>query len=308
MVALNDAQPDLLLALARHPVDHSWWFALQGGGRLAYGPLTSSWDLPALGDLAPYLPRMLGRSLIVAVPAKHAEELESRLRRSPLLVGASIRLHAVVDAGIAQTLAYSLETSDTRGFPGRSAVSSREVLASRFPGIDIGSIEDGSLQAIAMLIAGEEAHSRWEGRFGSLSVQGTAVREGGYSSAERGPETSEHVRRSAGAAQEAPLRRDRPRRCNGSTDFVTLAELAQILGIERTTVYRMSQRGDFPTHRVGRQIRVRRQDVEEFLTQQRVPSSKEMALARRGKITVLRKIGIEDDEQRGRDLADKLGL
>ena len=47
--------------------------------------------------------------------------------------------------------------------------------------------------------------------------------------------------------------------------FVTVPELAKKLGVSAMTVYRMTERGDIPSIRVGRSIRIPLQAAEEVL-------------------------------------------
>lgn len=47
--------------------------------------------------------------------------------------------------------------------------------------------------------------------------------------------------------------------------FVTVPELAKKLGVSRMTIYRMIERGDIPSIRVGRSIRIPYQDAEALL-------------------------------------------
>ena len=50
-----------------------------------------------------------------------------------------------------------------------------------------------------------------------------------------------------------------------SSEFFTIDELAGLLKINRRTVQRMMKRGDLPAYQIGRQKRIRRDDVEAFL-------------------------------------------
>jgi excisionase family DNA binding protein len=47
--------------------------------------------------------------------------------------------------------------------------------------------------------------------------------------------------------------------------LLRLDQVADLLGIGRTTAYAMAAKGDLPVVRVGRQIRVRPEDLEEWL-------------------------------------------
>jgi len=48
-------------------------------------------------------------------------------------------------------------------------------------------------------------------------------------------------------------------------EFFTVAELAEILRVKPLTIYRMVKRGEIESHRIGRSIRFRRDDIEAFL-------------------------------------------
>jgi excisionase family DNA binding protein len=50
-----------------------------------------------------------------------------------------------------------------------------------------------------------------------------------------------------------------------SQRFLTLLEVAALVRISRTTVYALARRGELPTIRVGGQIRVSREALEEWL-------------------------------------------
>jgi excisionase family DNA binding protein len=85
--------------------------------------------------------------------------------------------------------------------------------------------------------------------------------------------------------------------------------VSEALGIDRTTAYRMAAAGEFPSYRVGRQIRVRTKDLEAYLAGHRAPSAEENALIARGRVLALPRATLSpDDEERGHQLADELGL
>ncbi|WP_038077631.1 helix-turn-helix transcriptional regulator [Treponema primitia] len=50
------------------------------------------------------------------------------------------------------------------------------------------------------------------------------------------------------------------------SDFLSAQEVASILKIARNTVYELIKRGELPSARVGKQVRITRQDVETYLT------------------------------------------
>jgi excisionase family DNA binding protein len=51
--------------------------------------------------------------------------------------------------------------------------------------------------------------------------------------------------------------------------FLTVAELADLLSVNRNTVYRLVERGDIPCHQIGRAKRFSRDDVNAFLSRVR---------------------------------------
>jgi excisionase family DNA binding protein len=60
---------------------------------------------------------------------------------------------------------------------------------------------------------------------------------------------------------------------NSYNDVVTVCELAKMLKIGRNTAYELVRAGVIPSFRIGRQIRVSKQAVVEFLS--RTSSAKE---------------------------------
>jgi excisionase family DNA binding protein len=48
-------------------------------------------------------------------------------------------------------------------------------------------------------------------------------------------------------------------------DFFSVQELADKLGVSKDTVYRLIRKGELPYHQIGRAIRFRWADVEEYL-------------------------------------------
>jgi len=60
--------------------------------------------------------------------------------------------------------------------------------------------------------------------------------------------------------------------------FLSLARVAEILGLDRSTVYRMVARGDLATYRVGRQIRVLQEDLDAYLEKHRAPCADERSI------------------------------
>ena len=58
-------------------------------------------------------------------------------------------------------------------------------------------------------------------------------------------------------------------------EFLTAAEVAEVLAVSPKTVSRMVKRGALPWHRIGRARRFRRCDLEDFLARCRVPVAEE---------------------------------
>ena len=52
---------------------------------------------------------------------------------------------------------------------------------------------------------------------------------------------------------------------NKDVEFCTADELATRLRVTKATIYRMARRGEIPYYSIGRAMRFRSQDVEEFL-------------------------------------------
>jgi excisionase family DNA binding protein len=57
-------------------------------------------------------------------------------------------------------------------------------------------------------------------------------------------------------------------------EFYTVAQLADVLQLNGMTIYRMVKTGDLPCYMLGRIMRFRRDDIEAFLEQHRVPPRK----------------------------------
>lgn len=54
-------------------------------------------------------------------------------------------------------------------------------------------------------------------------------------------------------------------RTAAAAEFYTTQELAELLRVTPTTIYRMAGRGELPFYSIGRSMRFRKADVEEFL-------------------------------------------
>ncbi len=55
-------------------------------------------------------------------------------------------------------------------------------------------------------------------------------------------------------------------------EFYTVAQLADLLQLNEMTIYRIIKAGELRYHQIGRMMRFRDDDVEEFLKQRRVPA------------------------------------
>jgi excisionase family DNA binding protein len=59
----------------------------------------------------------------------------------------------------------------------------------------------------------------------------------------------------------------------GLTRLLTVAEVASVMRVSRMTVYRLIRRGQLKAIRVGRNYRVRTDDLDEYLEAQAVTGS-----------------------------------
>ena len=48
--------------------------------------------------------------------------------------------------------------------------------------------------------------------------------------------------------------------------LLTVREAAEVLGISRTAIYLLLQRGEIPSVKIGRSRRIKRQDVESYVS------------------------------------------
>ena len=65
---------------------------------------------------------------------------------------------------------------------------------------------------------------------------------------------------------------ERNGRRNVPEDFLTVAELQRYLNLGRTKTYELLASREIPSYKIGHAVRVRRQDVEEFLDRCRIAS------------------------------------
>lgn len=301
MKALN-SHAAIVIALAPSPTG-GWFFAARVGGRVTYGPLAARWDrAPQLRDLDDQH-RDLGpvRDVIVAAPPwLDLDDLRVELRRVPALMFVRVHIYEMADSDIAAALGIEGPGGAAELGGVLDVEDVRRALGEHLPGIELAVVENGVVFAVAMTVAGEQAHRRWEGRFGRIAVSGLAPADTTVRTHPTEPRR-EPTRYPPRPARQAARR-------HGERSFVTLADIAEILGIDRTTAYRLAERCDIATHRVGRQIRVRREDLDAYLSRQREASSEERALTARGKLVALPSVtAITDDHQRARAAARKLG-
>ncbi len=57
-------------------------------------------------------------------------------------------------------------------------------------------------------------------------------------------------------------------------EFLTVEQIQDLLQVGRTFAYSLIRSGELPSYRVGRLLRVRRQDVERWLEQNRCAAGK----------------------------------
>jgi excisionase family DNA binding protein len=61
-------------------------------------------------------------------------------------------------------------------------------------------------------------------------------------------------------------------------EWLTLREMQEILGIGKTKAYELVAMGDIPSVRIGRSIRISRNELERWLQEQRYPSAVQSSL------------------------------
>ena len=52
-------------------------------------------------------------------------------------------------------------------------------------------------------------------------------------------------------------------------EFLSVREVAEILGVSERQVWRFIRNGDLPTHGFGRSTRIKRSDLDDFITRRR---------------------------------------
>lgn len=160
-----------LVAVARGP-DGTWHFAYQNAAHLAYGPLgLDDVGLPRLRDLAAHLPgRIFGTTLVVTVPVTTGARLEQYITSSSLFAGARIHVYPVGAADIAAALGLRAPGDVEPANTTPSVEDLRRALIERLPAIGTTAMEGGALTAVAMMVAGVEAHKAWLARFGHQAL------------------------------------------------------------------------------------------------------------------------------------------
>ena len=63
-------------------------------------------------------------------------------------------------------------------------------------------------------------------------------------------------------------------RTNGIAPFYTVSQLADLLQLTEMTIYRLVNRGALPCYVIGRAKRFRRDDIDKFLEDCRVPANR----------------------------------
>jgi len=66
----------------------------------------------------------------------------------------------------------------------------------------------------------------------------------------------------------------KPKTHSDSHEFLTVEQLAGLLHLNPMTIYRLVKSGKLPVYVLGRVMRFRRDDLEDFLAKSRVPSQK----------------------------------
>ncbi len=59
-----------------------------------------------------------------------------------------------------------------------------------------------------------------------------------------------------------------------TTDIMSLPEVCEYLKLTKSTVYKLSQRGDLPSSRIGRQLRFRKSRVDSWLDSREIQKAK----------------------------------
>lgn len=63
----------------------------------------------------------------------------------------------------------------------------------------------------------------------------------------------------------SPDSRPIPRSQRPTAEFLSVEQVADQLAVSRMTIYRLVERGELPAHRIGRSIRIRERDFDNYL-------------------------------------------
>jgi excisionase family DNA binding protein len=75
-----------------------------------------------------------------------------------------------------------------------------------------------------------------------------------------------------GLFEEATLRPQEDEAQHGGVQLLSIPQLCQELGMGKTWVYRRLRSGEIPSVRLGRSIKVRRDELDEYLEKHRYPA------------------------------------
>lgn len=104
-----------------------------------------------------------------------------------------------------------------------------------------------------------------------------------------------------------PAKKRKPRADVATRPFLTIPEVADLLGVDPATVYRLIGEGAIASHRIGRQIRILKEDFEAYLASRREAPKDARGRSIRTPPILPRLPGHLDDEERGLALARKAG-
>ena len=73
--------------------------------------------------------------------------------------------------------------------------------------------------------------------------------------------------------EQAPVRSRQQQHQEGGLDLLSIPEVCQELGMGKSWVYQRLRSGEIPSLKLGKNIKVRREDLEEYLKNQYNPAS-----------------------------------
>ncbi len=73
--------------------------------------------------------------------------------------------------------------------------------------------------------------------------------------------------------EQAPVRSRQQQQKEGGLDLLSIPEVCQELGMGKSWVYQRLRSGEIPSLKLGKTIKVRRQDLQEYLKNQYNPAS-----------------------------------